>query len=170
MKNGSKILIGAGVFAVLGLLFFSNKKNKKNENVSGCDGLNGNEKMGDMCNHLHSEHEMAEKELKNILKGSKSNFECSKKLIDVWSKEIKHHFGEEEKVVFPAILKKNKSFKPDVDELLNEHKYFYGVIDKIKNKRCINCGELTKSFCNNLFKHIEKEENLFRKLKKIEMK
>ncbi len=165
MKNGGKILIGVGIFSLFGLLLFSNRS-KKNEDTSSCDGLSGDESIGDMCGHLNSEHINAERELKKILKGSKSNFECSKKLVDVWSKEIKHHFGEEEKVVFPAILNKDKSLKPEIDELLKEHKYFYDIIDKIKNKRCINCGELTNSFCNKLFKHIEKEENLFRKLKK----
>lgn len=166
MKSGKKILIGVGVFSLLGLLFISNR-GKNKDNFSGCDGLSGDEKIGDMCKHLNLEHVNAEKELKKILNNGKSNFECSKKLIDVWSKEIEHHFGEEENVVFPSILKKDKSLKTDVDNLLNEHKYFYNTIDKIKNKRCINCGELTKSFCNNLFKHIEKEENLFKKVKQL---
>lgn len=167
MKNGGKILIGVGVFALLGLLFISGRrKNSKNEDVSGCDGLSGNEKMVDMCNHLHLEHEAAEKELKNILKGGKSNFECAKKLIDVWSKEIKHHFGEEEKVVFPAILKKDKSFEPIINDLLKEHEYFYSIINSIKEKKCVGCGKLPKDFCNKLLKHIEKEEDLFKKLKK----
>lgn len=166
MKTGVKILFGVGLVSFFGLLFYSNRK-KENETTSGCNGLNGSEKILDMCNHLNEEHINAEKELKKILKGSKSNFECAKRVINVWSKEIKHHFGEEERVVFPAILKKDKSLKPQVDELLKEHDYFYKTIDKIKNKRCINCGQLTDLFCNKLFTHIDKEEELLRKVKNI---
>lgn len=167
MKSGGKILIGVGVFALFVLLLSNRKrnKNKNNEDTSSCDGLKGNECMDDMCKHLNSEHVAAEKEIKNILKNNNDN-DCAKKLMSVWQKEIKHHFGEEENVVFPAVLKKDKSFEPIINELLQEHKYFYGIINDMKEKKCIGCGKLPKDFCSKLLKHIEKEEDLFKKLKK----
>lgn len=155
----------AGSLSLIVACFILSKDEKNKSNFSGCDGLKGNETMGDMCNHLHSEHENAEKEIRKIL-SLNNNDECSRKLINVWSKEINHHFGEEERVVFPAMLKKNKSFEPEIKKLLEEHKYFYKIIDEIKNKNCSNCGNLPKDFCKKLLNHIEKEEKLFNDFKK----
>lgn len=149
-----------GVVATGGLILFLNKKSKVVESsFSGCNGLNGNESMSNMCNHLSSEHANTEKEIVNILCSANDGKPCTKEVIDVWDKELKHHFQEEENVVFPEMIKKDKSLKPIIDDLLNEHKFFYSAISEMK--RLGNCDNLSIMFCEKILKHIDKEEKLF---------
>lgn len=164
MSSGNKIFYSLlGVLATGGLILFFSKKPKKTEqSYSGCNGLKGNEKMDDMCHHLSSEHEKAEKEIRNILNSLNSGVHCTKDVVDVWEKELKHHFQEEENVVFPKILKKDPSFKPIIDNLLEEHKFFYTAI--LEMKRLGNCDSISIMFCEKLLNHIDKEENLFKNI------
>jgi len=165
LSKGNNILFGLlGVVATGGLILFLNKKSNKTESsFSGCNGLKGDESMDNMCNHLSSEHGQAEKELIKILKSVNSGKHCTKDVIDIWDKEINHHFQEEENVVFPAMLKKDSSLKPVIDDLLNDHKFFYSAISEMK--RLGNCDNLSVMFCEKLFNHIEKEEKLFNNVK-----
>lgn len=164
MSSVNKIFYGLlGVIATGGLILFFSKKEKKTEqSYSGCNGLKGNEKMDDMCHHLSSEHEQAEKEIKSILYSLKSGVHCTKDIVDVWDKELKHHFQEEENVVFPAMLKKEPSVKPIIDDLIKEHNFFYSAISEMK--RLGNCDNISIMFCEKLLNHINKEENLFKNI------
>jgi hypothetical protein len=160
--NNKNILFGLFAVATGGLIFLlvdKNKSNKVQPSFSGCDGLNGNESTDNMCNHLSSEHEHCEKELRNILASAKNGKNCTKDVIDVWDREINHHFQEEENVVFPKLLKKDSSLKSSINDLLNDHKFFYSAIADMK--RLGNCQRLSVLFCNRLLNHIQKEEKLF---------
>ena len=162
MNKGSKILFGIiGVVATGGLLLLL-KDNKKTEpSYSGCNGLKGNESIDNMCNHLSSEHHQTEREIINILiSASKNKNHCTKDVVDVWDKELKHHFQEEENVVFPSLIKKDKSLQPVIDDLLEEHKFFYSAINEMK--RIGNCNNLSVMFCEKLLQHIDKEEELLK--------
>ncbi len=164
MNKGSKILFGfIGVVATGGILLLLKNNNKTETSYSGCNGLKGDESISNMCNHLSSEHHQTEREIINILiSASKNKNHCTKDVVDVWDKELKHHFQEEENVVFPNILKKDKSLKPIIDDLLEEHKFFYSAITEMK--RTGNCDNLSVMFCEKLLKHIDKEEELFKNI------
>jgi len=163
MNKQGKIIFGLlGIIATGGLIFLFNKSDKKEiqKSFSGCDGLSGNESTDNMCNHLSLEHGKAEKEIVKILQSANSgNNYCTKDVVDIWDKEINHHFQEEENVVFPKILKSNIALKPIIDDLLNDHKFFYSAISEMK--RVGNCQNLSVMFCDKLLNHIEKEERLF---------
>lgn len=161
MNKNDKILFGLlGLIGLGGLIYFLNKKSNKIESsFSGCNGLKGDENIDTMCNHLSSEHANTEREIYNILSSAKNGNNCTKDVVDIWDKELKHHFQEEEKVVFPNILNKDKSLKPIIDNLLKEHDYFYSAISEMKKSG--SCNILPVEFCDRLLMHIEKEEKIF---------
>jgi hemerythrin-like domain-containing protein len=161
LNKNDKIIFGLlGLIGLCGLIYFFNKKsNKVESSFSGCNGLKGDEGIDNMCNHLSSEHANTEREIINILFSANKGKSCTKDVIDVWDKELKHHFQEEENVVFPNMLNKNKSLKPIIDDLLNEHNYFYSTINEMKKSG--NCDNLSVEFCQKILRHIEKEEELF---------
>lgn len=101
---------------------------------------------------LYKEHHLAWGDTKRIENCQNKKSE----LLKLWKDELLPHFKEEEVVLFP-ILNKN-GMSEDVNELVREHNYFYGLVDKISKSD--DCDKYIIEFCSKLKQHIRKEENV----------
>jgi iron-sulfur cluster repair protein YtfE (RIC family) len=83
--------------------------------------------------------------------------------IESWENELKIHFLNEEKILFPSVKGKYSEIDMLIDELINEHKEIKQKIDKLKIQDDLQNS--LNDLGNFLEKHIRKEERiLFQKL------
>ena len=83
--------------------------------------------------------------------------------IESWENELKIHFLNEEKILFPSVMGKYSEIDMLIDELINEHKEIKQKIDKLKIQDDLQNS--LNDLGNFLEKHIRKEERiLFQKL------
>lgn len=80
-----------------------------------------------------------------------------------WEKELKFHFQNEEKILFPAIIGKSQEIDNLVEDLKKEHEQIRILISKLSNQE--NREDILDKLGKLLEKHIRKEERvLFQKL------
>lgn len=111
----------------------------------------------DGFDHLYKEHHEAWDKMQDI-EDNVCEEVCdkyTKDLLDVWESELKPHFEDEEKNLFPFLNKQGK--ESEVKELLDEHREFESLIEEISSE---NNAEKIKYFCEKLKQHIKKEEDL----------
>lgn len=110
-----------------------------------------------MCNKLYKDHHEVWDKLSDIEKKvcETNCVEYSSNIVSMWYAELKNHFEEEEKDLFPSI--RNEENKYVINELILEHKHIVKLIDKIKSGN--NTSDILE-FCNFMKYHIKKEENL----------
>lgn len=123
--------------------------------------------METLLTHLYKEHHEAWEFMDKISKEVNKNncSECAKKIINLFHKELSHHFNEEEKDFFPWVLKQDNNTlnKLIINELIEQHHWF---ISRIKLMQENPTPEKIKEFCNKLIDHIKLEEYLMNKFKK----
>lgn len=79
-----------------------------------------------------------------------------KHVINSWENELKFHFENEEKILFPAIVGKNKEIDDLVEEILSEHKLIKNLV--LGLEKADNTVSLLNELGLMLENHIRKEE------------
>ncbi|AFH48571.1 Hemerythrin HHE cation binding domain protein [Ignavibacterium album JCM 16511] len=78
--------------------------------------------------------------------------------LETFEKDLTQHFEDEEKILFPSAKGKSKECDDLIDELINEHKFFYEKIPALENSpNLINEMDLIG---HRLEEHIRKEERI----------
>lgn len=72
----------------------------------------------------------------------------------IWDSEMKEHFAEEEKELFPYLLKTHPEFKPQIDKILKQHDHIRWLIEQ---------NELS-NFAEVIKEHIKLEESIMEKV------
>ena len=86
--------------------------------------------------------------------------------IDVYNSSLKHHFDDEEKILFPPIMGKNKLLENLIYEIINEHRLLEKFIAELTITK--NQVELLDKIGKILDEHIRKEErDLFQKAQEV---
>jgi len=75
--------------------------------------------------------------------------------IDVYNSSLKHHFDDEEKILFPAIKGKHKLLDDLIIEIINEHRLLENLITELPKSK--NQIDLIDEIGKILDNHIRKE-------------
>ena len=83
-----------------------------------------------------------------------------------WEKELKLHFKNEEKILFPFVKGKNEEIDKLIEEVLEEHKIIKSLVKKLDIAS--DAESILDQLGNTLEQHIRKEErNLFVKIQTV---
>ncbi|HCY74748.1 MAG TPA: hypothetical protein DHV28_02420 [Ignavibacteriales bacterium] len=86
--------------------------------------------------------------------------------IDIYNSSLKQHFDDEEKILFPVIMGKNKLLENLIYEIINEHRLLEKFIAELTSTK--NQVELLDKIGKILDEHIRKEErDLFPKAQEV---
>ncbi|BDQ04320.1 hemerythrin domain-containing protein [Ignavibacterium sp.] len=78
--------------------------------------------------------------------------------IETFRNDLTQHFTDEEKILFPSAKGKSKECDALIDELVNEHKFFYEKILALENTS--NLIDEMDLIGRKLEEHIRKEERI----------
>jgi DNA repair protein RadC len=126
-----------------------------------CDEIAQTNSIPVMINHLRDEHTMASKTIEqieaDIRKGKKDG---KKEVLELWEKELKSHFAEEEQVVFGKLVSSIPMYAEYLKALIADHrlleKWVFQMQSGIANRI------IPLHFCIALKEHISNENHLFK--------
>lgn len=78
--------------------------------------------------------------------------------LETFTDDLTQHFADEEKILFPSAKGKSKQCDDLIDELINEHKFFYEKIPALENAS--NLIDEMDFIGRKLEEHIRKEERI----------
>ena len=100
-------------------------------------------------------------------KGMPSTLDGKKEYaISFYKTELVKHFEDEEKILFPSVIKRNDEVDDLVEEAISEHRKIESLIDDLRRKNDV--ADLLDELGRLLENHIRKEERiLFPKVEEI---